>query len=71
MRLPLSTSTLTALGRGLSSDPAPRRRRSGRPSVSDSVSRTAVLPGQSPLWRPPSRLTGLLERYDRMTLVLA
>ena len=69
MRLPLSTSTLTALGRGLGSDPAPRRRR--RPSVSGSVSRTAVLPGQSPLWRPPSRLTGLLERYDRMTPVLA
>ena len=33
MRLPLSTSTLTALGRGLSSDPAPRRRRSTRPTA--------------------------------------
>lgn len=70
MRLPLSTSTLTALGRGLSSDPAPRRRRSARPA-DRSVSRTAVLPGRSPLWRPPSPLTGLLERYDRMTPVLA
>ncbi|HET7902455.1 MAG TPA: hypothetical protein VFL59_14835 [Candidatus Nanopelagicales bacterium] len=70
MRLPLSTATLTALGRGLTSDTS-RRRRSGSTSVSSTVSRTAVLPGQSPLWRPPSRLTGLLERYDRMTPVLA
>ena len=68
MRLPLTTATLTALGRCLTYDDAPRRRRARR---ADSVTRTAVLPGQSPLWRPPSRLTGLLERYDRMTPVLA
>jgi hypothetical protein len=68
MRLPLTTATLTALGRGLTADASPRRRRARR---ADSVSRTAVLPGQSPLWRPPSRLTGLLERYDRMTPVIA
>ena len=69
MRLPLTTATLTALGRGLAYD-APQRRR--RPRRTDrTVSRTAVVPGQSPLWRPPSRLTGLLERYDRMTPGLA
>lgn len=65
MRLPLSTSTLTALGRGLSHDPGPRRRRP-RSAVSP-ASRTAVLPGQSPQWRPPARLTGFLERYGRLT----
>ena len=71
MRLPLTTATVTALGRGLTSDASPRRRRARRASVSCTVSRTAVLPGQTPQWRPPSRLAGFLERYDRLTPVLA
>jgi hypothetical protein len=65
MRLPLTPQSVSSLGSGLfSATRRPRRR-------ADSVTRTAVLPGQSPLWRPPSRLTGLLERYDRMTPALA
>jgi hypothetical protein len=65
MRLPLTSQNVTALARGLSSDPQRRSRRDR------SVSRTAVLPGQGPQWRPPSRLAGLLERVVRVTPVLA
>ncbi len=65
MRLPLTSHSVTSLARGLSAD---RTRRSRRDR---SVRRTAVLPGQGLQWRPPSRLTGLLERVVRMTPVLA
>ena len=65
MRLPLTSRSATSLARGLSADRARRSRRAR------SVSRTAVLPGQGLQWRPPNRLTGLLERVVRVTPVLA